>query len=187
MAATATKPDPAGKRNAKGTKPPVTGLNREQWLAHHGGSYVPKPVIAQIINLRRSGLSYREIGERVNRNVDTIMRICHLPEVEAELNRGADELLMAYRQRVMQIVPEALDALMDLVKNHDRVAVIRLLLGSRTLIERHEEFLQVKEEPFGGGRSTEDMFYRAMHNHWPEEECHCGDPKGGPATDKGKV
>lgn len=179
-----------GKRNSKGTKPPVTGQTRAEYLANpNRGSYLPKTTIAEITSLRRSGLSYREIGERVRRSIDTVMRVCHFPEVEAELNRSADELLMAYRKRVMQIVPEALDALADLVKIRDRVAVTRLLLGTKTLVERTEQFVELKQAE--SDLPVEDQFYKAMHGHLPSEPCHCGEkdrpePKAEPEPGKGK-
>lgn len=167
-------------KRPKGSKPPVTGQSREQYLSNPTrGSYLSPTTIAEIVSLRKSGLSYRQIAERVNRNVDTIMRTLHLPEVERELDEAADQVLAAYRRRLLKIVPEAIAGLEELVQARDRTSIAKLLFGAQVFMPRSEQVMDVALKQDHENRLSEDeRLYEALHGHPSDEPCHCKQPKG---------
>jgi len=85
----------------------------------------------------------------------------------------------------MDMVPEALEGLEELVAERDRVAITKLLLGTQVLMPKGEQIL---EHNLGGDRlqqrSKDEMIYWLKHKHWPEEETSLA--LGSPCPDKRK-
>ena len=168
-------------RKSKGSKPPVTGQTRAEYLSNpHRGSYLPQTTIAEIVSLRKSGVSYRQIAERVGRNVDTVMRVLHLPETQREFEHDADKILSTYRARLLGLVPQAIESLEALIQARNPRVVVQLLQGTHSLVDRVERKIEnVNMDPFGG-HTKEERLFRALNGRWPtEEECR-GEESGEP-------
>lgn len=138
------------------------------------GSYLPETASAEIIGLRKAGFSYRAISQKTGRDTGTIMRVLHSPEAQRVLAESSDKILAAYRERALQLVPEALEGLEELIAARDRGSISKLLFGTQVLTPKMEQV--VKTESADSERSPEDKkFFLAHGGHWPEEPCTCSE------------
>lgn len=132
---------------------------------------LPETVRAEIIGLRRCGYSYRQIAEKTGRDKNTVMKILKTPDAEQELTASAQEILARYRQRALNLVPEALDALEKLVSKGDRTAVLKLLQGTQVLMPKSEQVVEERKSlpALYPEKSVEELDYFALYERWPSE------------------
>jgi hypothetical protein len=151
------------------------------------GPYKSPTTQGRVLAKRLLGQSAREIAQSEGINRETVHRILTQSEMHAAIIEG--------RRQFTELIPLALAVYkraLEQDKDPYAVNVAKdVLSGGQVSIPRTEAFLETKEVE--SDRSAEDQFYRAMHGHWPEEECHCGggEPGGGKTgelnTKKGKV
>ncbi len=156
----------SGGRNSRHRE---RSLTRDKVRRHQTSVRVPPSVQAEVIGLRKLGLSYRQIAERTDRDKNTVMKILRSLEAQRELSEDADQILSQYRQRALDMVPEALDAMETLITQGDRFAVSKLLFGTQVLTSRTEQVIEQRQDKYAN-RTDKDLEYFTKHGCWPDEQ-----------------
>ncbi len=144
-------------------------LTRDNVRRQQTSVRVPPSVQAEVIGLRKLGLSYRQIAERTGRDKNTVMKILRSPDAQRELSEDADQILSQYRQRALGMVPEALDTMETLIAQGDRFAVAKLLYGTQVLTPRTEQVIEQRQDKYAN-RTDKDLEYFTKHGCWPDEQ-----------------
>ena len=144
-------------------------LTRDNVRRQQTSVRVPPSVQAEVIGLRKLGLSYRQIAERTDRDKNTVMKILRSPDAERELAEDAEQILSQFRQRALGMVPEALDAMETLIAQGDRIAVSKLLFGTQVLTPRTEQVIEQRRDKYAN-RTDKDLEYFTKHGCWPDEQ-----------------
>ena len=144
-------------------------MTRDNVRRHQTSVRVPPSVQAEVIGLRKLGLSYRQIAERTRRDKNTVMKILRSPDAQRELSGDAEQILSQYRQRALGMVPEALDAMETLIAQGDRFAVTKLLYGIQVLTPRTEQVIEQRQDKYAN-RTEREMEHFAKRGCWPNEQ-----------------
>ncbi len=144
-------------------------LTRDKVRRQQTSVRVPPSVQAEVIGLRKLGLSYRQIAERTGRDKNTVMKILRSPDAQRELSEDAENISSQYRQRALSMVPEALDAMETLIAQGDRFAVAKLLYGTQILTPRTEQVIEQRQDKYAN-RTDKDLEYFTKHGCWPNEQ-----------------
>jgi hypothetical protein len=176
-----TKPE--GMRPGKAPLPrePMAPDERERYKRgpYKRGPYKSPATQGRILGKALVGMSQRQIAESENVNRDTVRRILTQSEMRDAILEG--------RREFVALVPLALAVYKRNLEKGEGPQAVNVakdvLAGGQISIPKSESVVETVE--IESGRSMEDQFYRALHNHWPEEECHCNDPKAKPPKDGG--
>lgn len=151
--------------------------------AYLKGPYKSGSQQGRVLAKRLLGQSKRKIAQSEGIDRETVGRILSQEDMKAAI--------LDARKKFVGLLPKALivyELALDAQKGQHAMAAARHILeGSQTAVPKTESLIEMSGAE--GDRSTEDQFFRALHNHWPEEPCHCNDGGGktGDNTKKGKV
>jgi predicted transcriptional regulator len=151
----------------------MTPGEREQYKRgpYKRGPYKSPATQGRILGKALVGMSGREIARSEGVNRDTVKRILTQSEMHEAIIEG--------RRRFTELIPLALEVYRRTLKEakgpYATSVAKDVLSGGQVSVPRTEALLESKEVE--SDRSTEDLFFKALHGHWPEEECHCGEAK----------
>ena len=118
-----------------------------------GRPYTPKPKQSRVLARHAAGHSDRRIAREEGISRGTVYRIRSQSENAM--------LLQSFREMILDIVPNAIKGLAQLVKEQDRQAIIETLYGSRVLIHRQE--VEQVQPPLQDHSYVKVEFYGKYH------------------------
>ncbi|MGD1157517.1 MAG: hypothetical protein ABSA41_17055 [Terriglobia bacterium] len=173
-----SKPEVAG--NAPGPGPLPAGTVKGP-RSYSRGPYKNPSVQGRILAKALLGQSKRQIGQSEKISRATVSRILSMEDMK--------NAILDARKKFVGLLPLAIEVYYTALEKREGKAAMdaarHVIDGSQTAVPKTESLVEMAGAE--GGRSVEDLFYRALHNHFPEEECHCGEQdRPEPESEKGK-
>lgn len=129
-------------------------------------SYLPEVKRKNIVGRHIAGESYRKIAAGEGVNKETVGRVLNLPESKEELQRLGDEHSERLREELRGLVPPALRALADAVKDDPNIAY-KILRGAGIARYKDESKVELTTaDPYAKYSQVEKAFY-LRHSRFP--------------------
>lgn len=155
--------------NDPGIRPKKVAATDE---AHYQrGPYKSAATQGRVLAKRLLGQSKRKIAESEGIHRETVARILSMEDMK--------NAILDARKKFVGLLPLAIEVYCTALEKREGKAAMdaarHVIDGSQTAVPKTESLIEMTGAE--DGRSTEDQFFHALHSHWPEEPCHCGEAK----------